>query len=96
MRYPATEKLEIIRLVEQSHIPAKQVLDRLGIPRSTFYLWYEKYVQGGAEALEDRAPMPARVWNRIPDNVREKIVDLALEQPELSPRELGDCQIVCV
>jgi len=89
MRYPATEKLEIIRLVEQSHIPAKQVLDRLGIPRSTFYLWYEKYVQGGAEALEDRAPMPARVWNRIPDNVREKIVDLALEQPELSPRELA-------
>ena len=89
MRYPATEKLEIIRLVEQSHIPAKQVLDRLGIPRSTFYLWYEKYVQGGTEALEDKAPMPARVWNRIPDNIREKIVDLALEQPELSPRELA-------
>ena len=34
MRYPASEKLEIIRLVEQSHLPAKQTLDKLGIPRS--------------------------------------------------------------
>jgi transposase InsO family protein/transposase-like protein len=89
MRYPAEEKLEIIRLVEQSNIPAKQALDRLGIPRTTFYRWYDKYAQGGTEALEDKAPMPARVWNRIPDNIREKIVDLALEQPELSPRELA-------
>lgn len=89
MRYPAEEKLAIIKLVEQSNIPAKQALDRLGIPRTTFYRWYDKYVQGGAEALQDKAPMPMRVWNRIPDNIREKIVDLALEQPELSPRELA-------
>ena len=89
MRYPSHEKLEIIRLVEQSHLPAKQTLDRLGIPRSTFYLWYDKYQSGGVDALEDKAPMPTRVWNRIPDNVREQIIGLALEQPELSPRELA-------
>jgi putative transposase len=29
------------------------------------------------------------VWNRIPDEVRRQIVDLALDQPELSPRELA-------
>ena len=91
MRYPASEKLEIIRLVEQSHLPAKQTLDRLGIPRSTFYLWYDKYQSGGFDALEDKAPMPTRVWNRIPDNVREQVIDLALEEPELSPRELAVC-----
>lgn len=89
MRYPASEKLEIIRLVEQSHLPAKHTLDKLGIPRSTFYAWYDKYLTGGVEALEDKAPMPARVWNRIPDDVRKQIVDLALEEPELSPRELA-------
>ena len=89
MRYPASEKLEIIRLVEQSHLPAKQTLDQLGIPRSTFYAWYDKYKTGGLDALEDRAPMPARVWNKIPDHIREQIVDLALEEPELSPRELA-------
>ena len=37
MRYPASEKLEIIRIVEQSHLPAKRTLDQLGIARRTFY-----------------------------------------------------------
>ena len=37
MRYRAHEKLEIIRIVEQSHLPAKQTLDKLGIARRTFY-----------------------------------------------------------
>ena len=37
MRYPASEKLEIIRIVERSHLPAKQTLDRLGVARPTFY-----------------------------------------------------------
>jgi putative transposase len=89
MRYPASEKLEIIRLVEQSHLPAKQTLDILGIPRTTFYRWYDKYLTGGPEALEDKSPKPTRVWNRIPDDVRSRIVDLALAEPELSPRELA-------
>lgn len=89
MRYPASEKLEMIRLVEQSHLSAKQTLDKLGIPRTTFYRWYDKYLTGGADALEDKAPMPTRVWNRIPDDIRMQIIDLALEEPELSPRELA-------
>ena len=51
MRYPASEKAEIIELVEQSHLPAKRTLDKLGIPRATFYRWYDRYRGGGAEAL---------------------------------------------
>jgi putative transposase len=43
MRCPASEKAEIIELVEQSHLPAKRTLDKLGIPRSTFYRWYDRY-----------------------------------------------------
>lgn len=31
MRYPASEKAEIIRLVEGSHLPARRTLD--GLPR---------------------------------------------------------------
>ncbi|EFL87665.1 transposase, OrfB [Ahrensia sp. R2A130] len=89
MRYRASEKLEIIRLVEKSHLPTKQTIDRLGIPRTTFYRWYDKYLTGGAEALEDRSPKPLRAWNRIPDDVRKRIVDMALDEPELSPRELA-------
>ncbi|WP_306045141.1 IS3 family transposase [Nioella sp. MMSF_3534] len=89
MRYPASEKLEIIRLVEGSHLPTRRTLDKLGIPRTTFYRWYDRYLSGGPEALEDRSPRPSRVWNRIPEPVREKIKNLALKESDLSPRELA-------
>src|SRR3954464_8628819 len=89
MRYPASEKAEIIELVEQSHLPAKRTLDKLGIPRATFYRWHDRYREGGIEALADHRSRPDLVWNRIPDEVRGQIIDLALELPELSPRELA-------
>ena len=89
MRYPAAEKLEIIRLVEQSALPVRRTLEKIGIPRATFYRWYDLYQSGGPEALDDRHPKPDRVWNRIPDDVRERIVNLALDESALSPRELA-------
>ena len=89
MRYPASEKLEIIRTVEQSHLSAKRTLDQLGIPRRTFYRWYDRYLEGGPEALEDRPSAPSRVWNRIPAGIHDQIIELALEQSELSPGELA-------
>ena len=89
MRYPASEKAEIIRLVEASHLPARRTLGKLGIPRATFYRWYDRYLSGGVEALADHRSRPDRVWNRIPDPVRAEIVELALRETELSPRELA-------
>ena len=89
MRYPASEKLEIIRIVEQAHLPAKQTLDQLGVARRTFYRWYDRYLEGGPEALEDRPCAPSRVWNCIPPDIHDQIIELALEQSELSPRELA-------
>jgi transposase-like protein len=54
MRYSAAEKLEIIQLVEQSHLPQRRSLASLGIPRQTFYRWYDRFRTGGPEALADR------------------------------------------
>ncbi len=89
MRYSASEKLEIIRTVEQSHLPVRRTLEHIGLPRATFYRWYDLYATGGPEALADRPSQPDRSWNRIPDAVRSRIVALALEEPELSPREIA-------
>ena len=89
MRYPAAEKLEIIRLVEQSPLPVRRTLAQLGIPPATFYRWYDRHSSGGPEALNDRSPRPDRVWNRIPDAVRDNVIQLALDEPALSPRELA-------
>jgi hypothetical protein len=44
---------------------------------------------GGPEASGDRPSRPQRTWNRIPEAVRSRIVELALEEPELSPREVA-------
>jgi len=89
MRYPISEKLEIIRLVERSHLPVRRTLDKLGIPSTTFYRWCDRYRAFGEVGLEDRISGPGRVWNRIPDDVRQQIVEMALDEPELSPRELA-------
>jgi putative transposase len=89
MRYPASEKLEIIHTVERSHLPVKKTLDMLGIPRTTFYRWYDRYLEDGLDGLADKSPCPGSVWNRIPGNIRDQIVEMALDYPELSPREIA-------
>ncbi|MBG6210082.1 transposase InsO family protein [Labrenzia sp. EL_126] len=64
-------------------------METLGIPRSTFNRWSDRFLDGGVTALEDRKPHSGSVWNRIPDEIRQQIVDFALERPDLSPRELA-------
>ena len=66
MRYAAAEKLEIIRMVEQSSLSVRRTLDQIGIPRSTFHCWYDRYRARQTEGLQDRPPAPRRVWNKLP------------------------------
>ena len=47
MRLSGSEKLEIIGLVEQSHLPARRTLQMLGIKPSTFYRWYDRFFRSG-------------------------------------------------
>jgi len=89
MRYPASEKLEIIRTVEGSHLSTRQTLKMLGIPSSTFYDWYARWVEGGIDGLTDRSPRPRSVWNRIPDDTRKAFIEFALDHEDLTPRELA-------
>jgi len=89
MRYSASEKYEIIRLVEQSSLSVKQTLARLDIHRSTFYAWLKRYEAGGIDALEDRKPVPRSAWNKLPEAEQAAIVNMALEKPALSPREIA-------
>ena len=89
MRYSASEKREMIKLVEQSSLPISQTLKRLDINKSTFYNWLGRYRCGGDEALSDKHPKPSRVWNQLPESRQTAVVDLALSEPELSPRELA-------
>lgn len=88
IRYKPDEKLEIIHLVEHSELPVKQALKELQVPRSTFYVWYRRYQELGPDGLKNNHSKGEQFWNRIPDPVREQIVDLALKYPEEAPRQL--------
>jgi putative transposase len=88
---------EVSRLREAGDHPAGRAIPSAGAPDAgkagiqpaRFYRWYDRLQTGGPEALEDKSPRPKRVWNRIPDAICERIVQLALDEPELSPRELA-------
>jgi len=89
VRYKPEEKIEIIHLVEHSDLPVKQTLTNLQVPRSTFYDWYRRYQALGPEGLKPKSLRNDQFWNRIPDPVRKQIVELALEYPEESPRQIA-------
>ena len=92
MRYSPSEKLGIIRIVEDSELSVRQTLKELGIHRSTFYNWYRRYLEDGLEGLGPQKPKARCFWNKIPEEVKEQVVCEALEQTGLSPRELA-CRI---
>jgi transposase InsO family protein len=81
--------MELIRLVENTDLSVRVTLRQLCLPSSTFYGWYQRYLDGGPEALEDRKPRPRARWNKISPEIRQEVVDLALERTELSARELA-------
>ena len=89
IRYSAEEKESIILTIKRSELSIVQALKRLGIPRRTFYNWYKKYAIGGLNALRATHCRAPTTWNRIPDNIRQIVVELSLEHPELTPRELS-------
>jgi len=89
MRYSQSEKAEIIRTVEGSELSVKKTLEELDVPRSTFYNWYNRYLDDGYDGLADHNSSPKRFWNRIPDCEKERVRKIALERPELTPRELA-------
>lgn len=89
MRYTASEKMEIIRLVEESELSVTATLEQLDVSKSSFYEWYGRYESEGYDGLLARKPNANKFWNKIPDREKKHIVDEALEHPEKSPRELA-------
>lgn len=89
MRFTATEKMEIIRIVELSEWGVRKTLNGLGIHSSTFYNWYNRYKEDGIEGLKPKKTTRKQYWNKIPDEIRSSVIDLALDVPELSSRELA-------
>ncbi|MFT6365388.1 MAG: transposase-like protein [Halioglobus sp.] len=52
--YTASEKLAIIRLVEDSELSVRRTLDEIKISRTSFYRWHDAYEQGGLDDLANQ------------------------------------------
>jgi putative transposase len=89
MRCSQSEKLEVIRVVEDSQLGVRRTLEELNINRSTFYLWYQRYRELGCDGLACKSSSRRRFWDAIPPWEREKVVEVALEYPDKTPRELA-------
>ena len=88
----ADKKREMIELVRRWPQPKRNTIAELGLSRSTFYRWQQRYRAQGEVGLVDRKPEPGAVWNRLRAAEQTAIVETALQQPDLSPRELA-CHI---
>lgn len=88
MRLSIQEKQEIINLVDHSDLGVNRTLKQLGVNKSTFYKWYNAYLNKGQEGLKGRRGTRQQ-WNSIPEEQRQLVVEVALEHPVLSPRELA-------
>jgi len=89
MRLSAAEKEEIIRMVEGSELGVNKTLRQLGIHKSTFYIWYKLYHDHGIDGLKPRKISNRQRWNSIPQSEKNLVIEIALEYPSLSPRELS-------
>jgi putative transposase len=87
MRLSIAEKEEIIEVVERSELGVTKTLQKLGIHKGTFYRWYKAYLNKDSTSLKPIASR--RQWNTIPEAQKNLVVEIALEYPELSPRELA-------
>ena len=89
MHYSQAEKMEIIRLVEQSDLGVIRTLRELKVNKTTFYNWYSAYLEQGFDGLARKQNKRCGGWNKINQADRDVVVEMAIEKSEKSPRELA-------
>jgi transposase len=88
MRLTSAEKYEIIQLVDKSELGINRTLKELGIHKSTYYKWYKSYLENNVDGLQPKK-RSRRQWNSIPEQQKQLVIEVALDYPSLSPRELS-------
>jgi transposase-like protein len=65
MKYSQSEKMEIIRMVEDSNLSVRKTLQQIDISRSTFYELYMEYQKNGYEGLAPKHRTTLQFCNAI-------------------------------
>ena len=51
------------------------------MPRSTFYGWYQRYLEAGFDGLQDKQPARRAGWNRIPKRIKDQGALVSVPHP---------------
>ena len=78
---PPEDKLDILRFVQASPWPVKKAVDVLGLARSTFYDWRDRYRRDGYRGLVGLPRSPIIPANRLLESERAQIVATANALP---------------
>lgn len=83
------QREDLIKKVELKDGHRAQVLDDLGIPRSTYYKWRRTYDEDGLPGLVKAKPAARRIWNRLTVDEQNRVLEIARLHPELPSRLLA-------
>lgn len=64
-------------------------LQELGIPAATYYGWRRRYQAEGGDGLVSKKRTPEHIWNRLRASERQRVLEIARNNPELSCRLLA-------
>jgi len=64
-------------------------LREMGIPLSSYYNWKARYEKEGLMGLGKQENNSRKIWNRLTDDEKNKVLEIAKKHPELSPRLLA-------
>lgn len=85
----AEARHEVLKLLESHRGRKRELLKKLGIAESTYYLWRDRYRREGVEALVAKVPNCQGGWNRLTAKEEEIVVARAREFPEKTSRLLA-------
>lgn len=82
MKFTPEKRRELIRLIENGN-PKSVVCKKFGISRPTADKWLKKYYADGLKGLKDSASTPKSSPNRTPQDIKEKVIKMSIEFPDL-------------
>jgi len=82
----AQERSNIISRVEETQWGKRKILTQLQVPKSTFYRWRARALQG----KQDSSPSSTRIpWNKLSPPEEATVLAAARESPEWRSRQLA-------
>ena len=73
------EKIDAISVIEGSGLSVARALNKIGLPRTTFYRWRKKFRTMGISGLKDNKPKPHRPWNKLLPQQEDKVLETATD-----------------